>query len=693
MAGSLMDRLVAARRQRFVGRAVERELFCSALRAEELPFVVFYLFGPGGVGKSTLLREFAALAGQHGASAVYLDSRNIDPAPETFLSALQQGLQVDDPQLIIPTLAARRERTVLLFDTAELLTPIDGWLRENFLPQLPDHILVVMAGRNPPSLEWRTDPGWTVMMRIAPLRNLSVGEGRDYLIRCQIPDSEHEAVLDFTRGHPLALALAVDALAQRPGSHFEPEQARDVIKTLLEQFVEKAPSPAHRAALEACALVRLTTESLLAALLDTPDAHELFDWLRSLSFVEPDRFGLFPHDLARESLVADLRWRNPEWYAELHSRARRFYMNRVQLGDAEEQGRVLAHYVYLHRDNPVVRPYFEWQASSALFSDSFRPPDQAELMAMVRRYEGEQAARLADHWIQHQPKGVSVVRYAGGEIQGVLIAVSLERVTLEERQQDPALVAVWDYLQHHAPVRPGETATLFRFWLARDHYQDVSPVQSRIFFTMVQHYLTTPKLAYTFLPCANPAFWQAVFTYADLARIESADFELEGRRFGVYGHDWRITPPMAWLAVLAERELDAETRPTAIDGPEPPTVLSHEQFVEAVRDALRDFTNQNSLRTNPLIQSQLVFRRSQHDRSAANRIQILQTLLSESAALLQKSPKQARLYRALQVTYFDPAPTQELAAERLDLPFSTYRRHLRAGLDAVAEWLWQQEMG
>jgi hypothetical protein len=34
---------------------------------------------------------------------------------------------------------------------------------------------------------------------------------------------------------------------------------------------------------------------------------------------------------------------------------------------------------------------------------------------------------------------------------------------------------------------------------------------------------------------------------------------------------------------------------------------------------------------------------------------------------------------------------QEAAAERLGLSFSTYRRHLTAGVDRLIEWLWQQE--
>jgi hypothetical protein len=693
MGSLLMDRLAAARRQRFVGRSGERALFRSALEAEEFPFVVLYLFGSGGVGKTTLLREFAYLATQMQTPGFYIDSRNIEPSPEVFLTVLRQSLGLGDQTEPGSWLAAQAKRAVILLDTVELLAPIEAWLREYFLPGLPANVLVVMAGRNPPPVAWRTDPGWAAMMKVIPLRNLSAEESREYLARCQVPLDEHGVVWDFTRGHPLALSLVVDVFAQRPGGHFQPEEAPDVIKTLLDQFVQKAPSPAHRAALEACALVRLTNEALLAALLQMGDVHELFEWLRSLSFIEMDRRGLFPHDLAREALVADVRWRNPEWYAELHSRARAYYISRVQQGDAEEQGRVLSDYVYLHRDNPVVRPYFEWQASSMVFADTLRPEDAPALVEMVRRHEGEEAGRWAAEWFERQPKGVNVVRFASGEPQGMVVALALEKIDPALRGRDPAVRSVWQFLEQSAPLRPGETATLFRFWLAHDTYQEVSPVQSRIFFTMVQHYLTTPRLAYTFLPCANPTFWQAVFAYADLARIEAADYIVGGRRYGVYGHDWRTITPMAWLALLAERELDAEIRPETTNPAEAVAILSQEEFAEAVRDALRDFTNPNALRNNPLLQARIVLRRCGPNKSSTQRIELLQKLLRETTALLQKSPKQIKLYRALQHTYFEPAPTQEQAAELLDLPFSTYRRHLRAGLNAIAEQLWQQEIG
>jgi hypothetical protein len=60
---------------------------------------------------------------------------------------------------------------------------------------------------------------------------------------------------------------------------------------------------------------------------------------------------------------------------------------------------------------------------------------------------------------------------------------------------------------------------------------------------------------------------------------------------------------------------------------------------------------------------------------------------------LKASPRSEKLFRALDRTYFHPAPTQEVAAELLDLPFSTYRRHLKSGIEQVIEALWQHEIG
>jgi hypothetical protein len=569
MASRLIDRLSEVRHHQFVGRDAERELFQSALAAAELPFLVLYVFGPGGVGKTTLLSEFAYLCEQAQAPAIYVDGRNVEPSPESFLDALRLAMGLTPPASPLQFLTSQPRRCVLLIDTYELLSPLDGWLRQTFLPQLPENVLTVLASCNPPSLTWRTDPGWQNLMRILPLYNLTLKESQAYLTNREIPSERYQAILDFTHGHPLALALVADTFAQRRDLHFQPETAPDVIQTLLERLVQKVPGPAHRTALEASALVRVTTEALLAEVLSMPDpstseghgAHELFEWLRGLSFIEASQEGLFPHDMVREALTADLRWRNPDWYVELHRRARIYYTSRLRQTTGHAQQRVLFDYIFLHRASPVVRPFFEWQASGNVLTDAMRDSDVPALTAMVARYEGEASACLATCWFTQQPERVLVFREREGQPAGFLAMVALHQAYPECISADPATQAAWRYLQDHAPLRPGEGATLFRFWMARDTYQAVSPVQSLIFVNAVQHYLVTPGLAFTFFPCANPEFWAPVFAYADLVRIPEADFEVGGQHFGVYGHDWRVVPPLAWLALLAEREVTAEQQP------------------------------------------------------------------------------------------------------------------------------------
>ena len=66
-------------------------------------------------------------------------------------------------------------------------------------------------------------------------------------------------------------------------------------------------------------------------------------------------------------------------------------------------------------------------------------------------------------------------------------------------------------------------------------------------------------------------------------------------------------------------------------------------------------------------------------------------MLAEAAETLFANTRDQRLRRVLDLTYFNPAPKQEAAAERLGLPFSTYRRHLTTAVERIIEWLWHQE--
>ncbi|MFZ1754398.1 MAG: ATP-binding protein [Caldilineaceae bacterium] len=694
MSPRLADRVSAGRRRRFIGRIQELQLFEKAVRAAEMPFCLLFVYGPGGVGKTSLLGQFAHLCQQLAIPAYPIDGRNIEASPEAFVGALAQamGIGPDDPP--VEALASQGGRHVILVDTYEMLAPLDAWLRDVFLPQMPEGIIFVTAGHNPPDPAWRVDPGWQPLIQTLPLRNLAPDEGRDFLTQRNVPPEELQAVLDFTHSYPLALSLVADLYDQQQGFHFRPQASPDIVKVLVGRLLQRVPGQTHRTALEACALVRVTTESLLARMTGVDSASDLFAWLRSLSFIDSRPGGIFPHDLARDALITDLRWRNPDWYAELHRRARSYYIDRIEQGQTPEQQLALFDLVFLHRENPVVRPVFEWQASGRVLPDVLHDGDVPALVALVQKQEGAESAQLASHWLTAQPHAAIVFREGDGGLAGFVTFIDLSALKESDLAQDPALASASALLRKTAPLRPGERATYFRHWMAADTYQNVSPTQSLIFINMVRHYLTTPGLAFTFIPCAEPEFWTPVFTYADLVRLPGADFSIDGRRYGVFGHDWRTVPPAQWLELLGEREI--ALAPELVQPPKPAeqmVVLSQEEFVEAVNAALRGLARPDGLVGNPLLRSRLIIQATADQTTVPERASVLRDWLVEMVEALNAAPKDVKLYRAVYHTYVQPAPTQELAAELLDVPFSSYRRHLRNGMERIAEMLWRREVG
>jgi hypothetical protein len=688
----LGERLRAARHARFVGRVAEMGLFRSALNAGDLPFHVLYVYGPGGVGKTTLIQEFRLECERQAVPYLYVDARNVEATPDSFYSTLRRLMALDINDSVRQVMGDS-PRFVLLVDTYEALAALDDWLREEYLPQLPENVLTVLAGRSAPSHGWRGDPGWQSLMQVIALRNLAPDDSVTYLSHRRVPPDQHAMVLNFTHGHPLALSLVADVFAQQPDLQFQPDNVPHVVQALVGQFVEKTPSPAHRTALEACALVRLMTESLLAEMLLLEDARPIFTWLQSLSFMETGVEGLFPHDLARESLTTDVRWRNPEWYAELHKRARKHYFERFQQTSGALQQRILMDYIYLHRDNPLVQPFYEWRSGGSLFADSLQLGDTDLLVEMVQRHEGSESSRVATHWLMRQPENVLVIRDARRRPLGFVLMLAVDRIAQDELNLDPAVQAVRTYLEQHAPPRLGERVTLFRFWMDREDYQGVSPTQTMIFVNMVRHYLMTPRLAHTFIPCADPDFYLLPFSYADFQRLPEADYVVDEHRYGVYGHDWRIVPPLAWLELLGEREVSSIPSTTPPPPSETVMVLSAREFEDAVHQALRDYTRADALMSSPLLRSKLVMERAGLNADEAKRTSALHDLIREAAESMQRSPREVKFYRALYHTYLQPAPTQELAAELLDVPFSSFRRHLKSGIERLTELLWMQEIG
>src|SRR6185503_3027016 len=212
------------------------------------------------------------------------------------------------------------------------------------------------------------------------------------------------------------------------------------------------------------------------------------------------------------------------------------------------------------------------------------------LEKMVAKHDGKESAELAVHWSGRYPQNVTVWRDVDGLPLGFILSLPLQIMSQEDEKIDPAVKSTLEYLANNAPLRVNEAAMLFRFWMERDNYQNISPVQSLIFLQVAKQYLVTPALAFTFFPCAEPDFWTAILSYAELTRLPQADFEVDRKRYGIFGHDWRVMSPAVWIARLAQKEIGA-TGHTALPPTEEQLIfLSHDDFSNAVKQALQDFT-------------------------------------------------------------------------------------------------------
>ena len=583
---------------------------------------------------------------------------------------------------------------MLLLDTFEGAVGLEDWLREEFVPALPASALVVIAGRNAPEGAWRRDPGWGDLLRVVSLRNLGPHDARALLSSAGVAEQEQGWMLELSHGHPLALSLLVEVLSQRHGAAdvapLELGAAPDVVGRLVESFLAGVPSPRHRLALECVAHARRATAGLLGSVFGEHEGEEVFSWLRGLSFMEYGAYGLVPHDLARDVIDADLRWRDPVAYRELHLRVRRHVSKRISESDGREHERAVADLIFLHRGNSAAAVLWDWSSLGEVYADALRDGDVAAIVSMVERHEGAESAAIAKHWLQRQPAGFYVLRGRGPEVLGFAAHIALHAAGPEDFARDPAARAAWAHAQRHAPPLPGDEVLFARFLMDRDVYQQ-APSRALNVETIrsMQEWLGRPRLSWYYIAPADPEAMAPLMGYIHFDRAPEADFEVGARSYGVFARDWRRERGVEWLERMAGRELgDEAPAPDPKREVAPVLALSQPEFADAVRRALRDLHSPGALATNPLARARVVRERE----AEVSAPEALRGLLREALDALRDDPRSEKLMRALECTYVRPAPTQEAAAELLNLPFSTYRGHLTRGLEWVVDWLWQREL-
>jgi len=673
VSSTLAERLAARDAQRFVGR--ERELaFFDSLLVDDPPAQVVLVHGPGGIGKSTLLREVARRAAGRGYSTHLVEGRDLAPVPGEIESALGDVSAVAQP--------------LILFDTYERMAAADGWLRARLLPSLPARSVVVLAGRTTPEHAW-FENGWerlAVELKLEPMPP----DAALSLVRAHgLTDSDlAEQLVGWADGSPLALALAADA-AVRDGVAWAPHNIHEhpnLVQAILHRIAKTELDGNNLDVAAVAAIARVCDEAMLRDVLPEVDATAADTWLRERTFAEPVAGGTALHEIVRQAMRADLRSRDPERDRELRRRiADHLFLKGLRAGPRTVVD--LAELV----ENPAIRWGFGADGSTTHRPDLWRAEDAAVAREkFLSKPSGAAWWDLTEPILEQAPERVVTVRDAHDTLCGIAIAVTPDNAS-PVCEQDPCL---GPWIAHARAAHPGEEVLIWRDsvdFVA--HGEITSPVLS-ILNTAAILRSGLNNLRWSYIPidpanAAAVAFAEAVATthlteldchvgekVVQCHQIDHSDAGLlASMRAAVYGELGLGAPGPVRLggdlealgaAILAAEEAAAPVAPRA-------PVTS-----ELVRDALRSLHQPLELAASPLARGA-----TPEERAASVRAELEDAVTHAFG----DSPDEQLLRAIVRRGYLDPDGSHELAADELHVSRATYFRRLKTASARVADYL------
>ena len=159
-------------------------------------------------------------------------------------------------------------------------------------------------------------------------------------------------------------------------------------------------------------------------------------WLWQLSFVEPRPDGLAFHDLARDVLDADLRWRDEDTYRQVFDQVRLHSLAALRDTTGRAQQRAVVDLKYLFRRVRTGMSPIELDTWGEYYPERAAVADRGDILDLVRDWEGG-VGRDRGVMVDRQPRGFFVVRHHDGSVRGVLVMVNLTQASVDEIDADP----------------------------------------------------------------------------------------------------------------------------------------------------------------------------------------------------------------------------------------------------------------
>ena len=539
----------------FVGREPELAALQELLQNGRL--VVLFIHGIAGLGKSTLLSNFAEHTRSQGMVVLEMDCRLIEPTERGFLDEL--GHQLETPlknfNAAVELLSGYRQLVLLSLDNYEAYGLMDTWLRQTLLPALPGNFRSVIASRQPPVPLWLTSPRWHGLFRGLALEPLDQSAALDLLGRAGIASPQAEQIAAVTHGNPLALKLAASSAQSHLSVRFEDSDIHEVMEMLAAINLSDVHDPEVRKVLQMVSVVRRITHSLLRVL--TPSGDEQWEVLRHLAFVDSRRDGLHIHDAVREAIARTLHAGDPECYLSCRRSAWKQLREELRSAPRSELWRYTADMLYLV-ENPVVREAFFPSGHQELALEPAQPDDLGCIRRIARQHEGAESVAVLDYWWECLPQAFHVARNGEGRVVAFYCMCEADTLTPHLCQKDPIAAAWQDHLSNH-PLPKGSRALLLRRWLGDGPGEAPSAEQAACWLDVKRAYMALrPQLRRVYLTVVDLPTYAPVAVQLGFSHIPEASCELDGTSYQTALLDFGPASVDGWISGLVGEELGVE---------------------------------------------------------------------------------------------------------------------------------------
>ena len=670
---TIREAMAALDERLFVGREREMTTFRDWLAEATAGPAILDVSGPGGMGKSTLLRAFRREAEGQGWRVVVADGSVFKPTP-TQLSLTITGARGRDAADYL-----NEAPTVLILDTFEELGPLTHHLQDEFLPRLRRKAKVVISGRQPLGTAWSD---WGAVVQSIVLSGFPPEASRTYLQARGVGADLVAEVTAAAGGSPLALSLAADMVIQLGVRRLRaaPEW-RLAVRSLVEDLLRDVSDQDLRLLLEAAAVVRQFDEELLAAVVGKEDITAAFAALCRLSSIRPAEHGLMLHEDIRRILIEDLRWRRPEHLIELRRRAWRHYRRRLR--ESSATGWMIGDQLYLSGNDLIQGMFFQNSESGQAWVERAGPADRDAIDGILQAFisrgpslpdaptPDEITPRFVESLLTHPAVRLTMSRERDDRVTAYAFVLPLCRETMDLLPRGGALrrlVERTSSAQEIADLPDDcEDATVFIFSTIVHVAQHSREANAALVRDVLPALLGGGK----YLACTASEQYAAVldaFGFTKVASGLGASAFHPGRQLDAFALDLRLVGAETWIdSIVAGRSL--------------PQGLAGEDVAREVQTVVLHWADDAKLAASPLA-AMAKLRDPESDLSPAEGVR---ALIREALARARAGASEDRelAFRAVELAYLQHSVSHERVAERLSVSRSTFYRLLRRGVAGV----------